>query len=180
MNLMVGDVENNGKSAKMAGTSSVGVSESQGAHHRTKPNAGLDYWTSPAHNPDFGPNCSPVQQKFSSNHSSELNISITNCTYHQRMCLHLNVEQHKQILTGTIIIATIYVQYTTLLIMTEPEAFTHNASSEKAHWSDGEITVLINHMYDHCAESKGGGNFKTSVYNSTADAINGDPILQAS
>ena len=64
--------------------------------------------------------------------------------------------------------------------MTEPEAFTHNPPTEKAHWSDGEITVLINHMYDHRAESEGGGNFKTSVHNSAADAINGDPILQAS
>ena len=36
MNLTRGDAENDGESAKMAGTSSVGVSESQGAHQRVK------------------------------------------------------------------------------------------------------------------------------------------------
>ncbi|KAG2361768.1 hypothetical protein BDR07DRAFT_1585947 [Suillus spraguei] len=60
--------------------------------------------------------------------------------------------------------------------MSQPEANT--TKSLPAHWINEEVTVLVNHMYDHWADSDGSGNFKPQVYNSAVTALNDDPELQ--
>jgi hypothetical protein len=42
---------------------------------------------------------------------------------------------------------------------------------EKALWSTKEITALVDYLYEHCFEVGDGGNFKSTSFNSAAEAI---------
>ncbi|KAG1736415.1 uncharacterized protein EDB91DRAFT_1250039 [Suillus paluster] len=47
-----------------------------------------------------------------------------------------------------------------------------------AQWSDGEITALVNYLYEHHSDAEGAGNFKPQVYAAAGNAINIDEALQ--
>ncbi|KAG2094637.1 uncharacterized protein F5147DRAFT_778943 [Suillus discolor] len=89
----------------------------------------------------------------------------------------VDIQQCNRLIASAIAITAICAQYTTL-IMAQPEAHNNTMKSQPAHWINEEITVLINHMYDHCTDSEGSGNFKPQVYTSAVTTINDDPNLQ--
>jgi hypothetical protein len=98
---------------------------------------------------------------------------------------HSHLTQCKKIFAGVITITALCAHYTTVImaqpdIHAPPKEKARAKAKEQAHWNDDETTALINYLYDHCAEGDEGGNFKQSTYQGAVDAINDDPILQAS
>ncbi|KAG1802675.1 uncharacterized protein HD556DRAFT_1303970 [Suillus plorans] len=89
---------------------------------------------------------------------------------------HLSLERRQRLFAGALAITATCAQYTTLL-MAQPEV--HQARVPHAQWNDGEITALINYLYDHRSDAEGGGNFKTKVLADAADHINSDEDLAA-
>jgi hypothetical protein len=67
------------------------------------------------------------------------------------------MDYRQRVQTGAIVLAALCAQYTTILTMALP------TPSSKAHWTDLEVTELINYLNIHRSEGEQ-GNFKVSTY----------------
>lgn len=91
----------------------------------------------------------------------------------------LDFERRRKLLVGSVAITALCAQYTTLLMATSVSTSSTGptVASERANWSDEEVTALVNYLYaNRAAAGDGGGNFKQAIFNAAAAEI--APLLK--
>lgn len=84
----------------------------------------------------------------------------------------LTCHRLKHLWAGTIAITTLWIQFASLSMLCPTPA---TAATQKAHWNNKEVQVLLEFLKSQASTSEGTGNFKEKAFNGIINPLK--PLL---